>query len=397
MIRHLLKLAWHRKRANALLMLEIAVSFLVLFAVTGGTAWFAYVYSLPTGFVRDGVWAIQISQAGGDERASSPESKQALARLLAEARTIDGVQAAALAYGVPYDGRVWDWEEDRDGLRFSTEMDQVSDDLDKVLGIELVAGRWFEPADQARSWRPIVVNASAARAMFHADDVVGKTLPREANEPEKRIVGVVRDFRKAGELSAPGSFTFSRTDLEAADAMPPDSLLLKVVSGSGIVVEQAILDRLRSITPSWTFEMKTLDEMRATRFRERLVPLLVGAVIGVFLLMMVGMGLVGVLWQSVTTRTREFGVRRAAGASAAAVRRQIQLEIFVSTTISLLAASILVAQLPLLGFLPHDTARVGLGALAGSAGLMYLLTFLCGYYPSWMATVVQPAEALHSE
>jgi hypothetical protein len=33
MIRHLLKLVWHRKRSTGLLMLEIAVSFLVVFAV----------------------------------------------------------------------------------------------------------------------------------------------------------------------------------------------------------------------------------------------------------------------------------------------------------------------------------------------------------------------------
>ena len=91
---------------------------------------------------------------------------------------------------------------------------------------------------------------------------------------------------------------------------------------------------------------------------------------------------VGVLWQNVTTRTREFGLRRAAGASAAAVRRQIRLEIFVFTSVSLLAATFLVAQVPVFGFLPPVSARVYVAAFASSAALMYLLTFLCGYYPS---------------
>ena len=397
MIRHLLKLAWHRKRANALVIAEIAVSFLVLLAVTGTGAWFAYVYALPTGFDRQDVWSVEISRAGGDDAPPSDEARAAFSRLLAESKTIDGVREASLAFGVPYDGGTWDWEEDHDGVKFTTEVDRVSDDFDKVLGIRVVAGRWFEPSDDALSFAPVVVSLATARSVFLTDEAVGKKFPQEKGEPEKRVVGIVREFRKAGELSALGNFTFSRLTSTAADGSGPRFLLLKVGPGSGVDVEQRILDRVRAVAPTWSFQMKSLAEMRALRFREILVPLLVGAIIGVFLLLMVGMGLVGVLWQNVTTRTREFGVRRAAGASAAAVRRQIQLEIFVSTSVGLFAASLLVAQVPLLGFLPPHFARVTLIAFTGSAALMYLLTFLCAYYPSWMATVVQPAEALHSE
>ena len=39
MIRHLLKLVWNRKRANALIILEIFISFLVLVAVLTMAGW----------------------------------------------------------------------------------------------------------------------------------------------------------------------------------------------------------------------------------------------------------------------------------------------------------------------------------------------------------------------
>ena len=35
--------------------------------------------------------------------------------------------------------------------------------------------------------------------------------------------------------------------------------------------------------------------------------------------------------------------------------------------------------------------------LVGCAAIIYGLAFLCGLYPSWLATRIQPAEALHYE
>ena len=56
-----------------------------------------------------------------------------------------------------------------------------------------------------------------------------------------------------------------------------------------------------------------------------------------------------------------------------------------------------IAQLPLLDFLAFLTPGVFFGSLALAAGLIYALTILCSLYPGWLATQVQPAEALHYE
>jgi putative ABC transport system permease protein len=63
---------------------------------------------------------------------------------------------------------------------------------------------------------------------------------------------------------------------------------------------------------------------------------------------MVGLGLIGVLWQNLIQRTRELGLRRAAGASRAAVHRQVFFEQVILTSLGVLLGAVLIAQLPIL-------------------------------------------------
>ena len=49
MIRHLLRLVWNRKRANALLMLEIFFSFLVVFVVSTAVAFAVSSWAIAAG------------------------------------------------------------------------------------------------------------------------------------------------------------------------------------------------------------------------------------------------------------------------------------------------------------------------------------------------------------
>ena len=50
MIRHFLKLAWRRKRANALLIVEILASFVVVFVVATAAIQLLAAYGRPVGF-----------------------------------------------------------------------------------------------------------------------------------------------------------------------------------------------------------------------------------------------------------------------------------------------------------------------------------------------------------
>ena len=149
--------------------------------------------------------------------------------------------------------------------------------------------------------------------------------------------------------------------------------------------------------PEWTFEPRTLQDLRAESFRSSLVVFILGATIAGFLLLMVALGLTGVLWQNVTRRTREFGLRRAAGASQGDIRRQVLMEVVLTAASALAIGALLAAQIPFLGIVPF----VGAGTIAAGTAISSLLVMAtviaAGLYPSVLATRIQPAEALRDE
>jgi len=140
-----------------------------------------------------------------------------------------------------------------------------------------------------------------------------------------------------------------------------------------------------------------MADVRSARLRGQLAPLSTCVAVAIFLLLMVALGLVGVMWQNVTQRTREIGLRRATGASASAIRRQVLLEMLLMAGFGVAIGATVVLQLPILGWFPVlDGGLVGSGLLAATL-LIAALTVLCGVYPSRLATAVHPAEALHYE
>ena len=143
-----------------------------------------------------------------------------------------------------------------------------------------------------------------------------------------------------------------------------------------------------------------VNAMREHKLHEYSIPLIVIATIAGFLLLMVALGLTGVVWQSVTQRIREFGLRRAKGATIANVRRQVLIEMVIMTSLALLVGVALLGQLPLLPLpkpLQIVNGPVFVASLAVSIGAIYVLTLACGWYPSRLATKIEPAQALHYE
>jgi putative ABC transport system permease protein len=127
------------------------------------------------------------------------------------------------------------------------------------------------------------------------------------------------------------------------------------------------------------------------------VPLFFFGLVASFLILMAGLGLVGVLWQAVTRRTEEMGIRRALGATARRVQWQILGELLVLTTAGVLIGSAIFLQMPILqiiGWIPWEAYLLSLGA---SLLIIYLFVVVCGLYPSWLATRIHPAEALQYE
>ncbi len=175
------------------------------------------------------------------------------------------------------------------------------------------------------------------------------------------------------------------------------NIMVRVRPGTPAVFEQALIERMQRIAPDRSFRARPMAQTRDEALRFRLAPLVAGGIVALFLISMVALGLTGVLWQNVTKRTREIGVRRAMGASGKQVNRQILLEVMLLTTIALIVGSVIVLQLPILGAFTIVTPAAFSSGFALALATIYALTVLCGLYPSWLASRLQPADALRYE
>ena len=398
MIRHLLKLVWNRKRANALLIAEIFVSFLVVFAVITAAVNFGTSWSRPVGFNRHGVWDVSMEFDIDDGESGDAEDQKlrpVVKRMMDEIRGFPEVESAAGSNTPPYgfSSSVGRWT--IKGREVTLIWDDVTDDFDEVMRLEVVRGRWFNAEDDAANDQPIVIDTSAATAIFGDADPIGEKLE---DEPRPlRIVGVINEYRKHGETSEPMNMVFRRVAMNGAYGRLGSHILVRVRPGTPADFEEKLVARLEAVAPDIIFQVRHMDEMRDQANRLNLSPVILGGVISLFLISMVALGLTGVLWQNVTRRTREIGLRRAVGAAGSTVHKQILIEVALLATIALVIGSVLVLQLPILGVFTIVTKTAFVSGFIGALAMIYALTVLCGLYPSWLASRLQPADALRYE
>ncbi|HEY2932762.1 MAG TPA: FtsX-like permease family protein [Acidobacteriota bacterium] len=409
MIKHLLKLVWNRRRTNLLVMIEIFFSFLVLFVVAALGIYYGENYRRPLGFSYQNVWHVSIDVKQRSDDYFTAEQVETTKQLLLAARSFDEVEGVAGATTIPYGmGRSTTIYENG-GKRVRCDVNEVSDAFRDVMNLQLVHGRWFGKEDDGANWQTVVVNQKFSREFFGTDNSVGKIIGTPSNPAEAlKVVGVITDYRQDGEFSSPENFSFVRKSLDlpaGADVAkidvrryrPPRNLLLRLHPGTTRAFEEKLINKLQAVARNWSFEIEPLADKRESSLKLRLAPVIAVGLIAAFLMLMVALGLTGVLWQNVTQRTKEIGLRRAKGATASDVRRQILGELLVITSLGLAIGVVVIIQFPLLNLVGFIDSKVYFASLALSAGLIYLLTLLCGLYPSWLATRVQPAAALHYE
>jgi putative ABC transport system permease protein len=398
MIRHLLKLLWNRKRASALIVVEIVMAFLVLTAVIGAFAHFAINWQRPLGFDAARVWTLNVTFAPGERDRETTAKNERFASLLREVKRVRGVESAAGVLLPPYVAGNWTSEFGARGSSYYN-INSVTDEFAGTMGLEIVDGRWFGPEDDGVAWKPVVLNQEAVGRYFAGKSPVGQILNPEPehDEPLRRVVGVVKEFRKGGELQAPEPYAFVRTQLSDPATIVPDNIVVRVAPGSGTELEVELLERARSIAPDWSFEVRPISVSRRGALRLQFAPIIAGGVVAVSLILLVAMGLTGVMWQNVTRRTREIGLRRALGASASDVQWQILVESLIIAAIGLTGGLLVAIQAPLAGMLADIRTSVIAAGLAGAAVTILFIVTLCAWYPSRLASGVEPAEALHYE
>jgi len=405
MFKSALKLIWNRRRANRLVVVEIAAAFVITFVLTAIAVDLVTNYRRPLGFDYEDVVnvTVQTQELVGNPtdiaaRLSRERYSGTLEDVLAALRALPRTETVAPIVSVPYGGA----SRSSFSMLLRPTLNRTTTEALQAIGVELVAGRWFGPEDEGQVYRAVLVNRTYAEQAFGSDaEAVGQRIdqpdelqPVQTQSPrEVRVVGVIEDFRQNGEFSASTPYVIERH--EPADEWGASfTLLLKTIPGTDAGFGEQIVETIESVAPGWLASATSWEQLRTSRLRNTLLPLKAGATIAAFFIALVVLGLIGVLWQDVVRRTQEIGLRRAVGAGAGAVRRQIQLETLIVGAFGILIGTAVAIQFPLLG--PIDWAS-SVPALVISAATVLILVLLGAQYPSWLASRREPADALRYE
>jgi putative ABC transport system permease protein len=412
MIGHLFKLIWNRRRTNGLILVELFCCFLVLCTVLTIACNYLISTSQPLGYDYGQVWHLGL-ETPSFRSMDDGQKAEAWATSRQLELILDGMEEieawSPVDWNIPFGRSMSGYGNNINGAEEFIYQNEVLPAMKDVLSLKLLAGRWVDPGDEALNWDPVVITRNYARALFGDEDPLGREVRsydaegklKDDEEDEsrvRRVVGVISDMRMKGELEPYSFCQFTHRSLPTEKyAQPAQSYLMRLQSGTTAAFEEKLMDGIRRLAPGWRFNVRTLSSMREVRLRDSLLQLALGAVIAVFLIIMVGLGLVGVLWQSVTRRTREWGLRRAVGAPGGEVRLQVLGELLALTTVAGTAGALVFVQLPFFEAFPAVPWTTYLLGLVVSTLGMYLFVIICGLYPSWLATRVQPAEALQYE
>jgi putative ABC transport system permease protein len=322
-------------------------------------------------------------------------------RLLEQAGSLPGVEAAALATLVPpasggqYHVRV-------EGVHEAWTMDlpvartrAVSANYFDAMGIPLLRGRTFTEDDDGAAPMVVMVDQAFVDQHFPDEDPIGRQIRTLLDQP-REIVGVVGNVANAGLQNQAGPTTYFPY------AQQPfgngQTIVLRTASDPATFVpalQEAVwsLDADLPLVGVQTLEERLAASVQQSRFNSLLLSLF-----GVLAALLAGIGIYGVVAYTVSERTAELGLRMALGASGGSVRGLV-----LGKALRLTLAGVgvgLVASLSMTrvieGFLfgvePTDPRT-----LVAVSGALCLVAIVASLVPAMRASRLDPLHALREE
>lgn len=324
-------------------------------------------------------------------------------RLLDDTRSSPGIAAAGLAWA-PIHGSVGsgtavlpEGAGEREPVRVLN--NYVSDGFLEAVGLTLLEGRDFEPREM-RVDPPadvVILSRTLAEELFPGGRALGRHVVSPWREGRRfEVIGIVADAR----LRNPKDDDLRLVLEPFGQAWMPSWATLYARSASGAPpAPSQMTGVLRRIDPGLPlYDVQPLTERLAGgRAEERVLATATG-VFAALALLLAGVGLYGVMAQTVNARRHELAVRVALGASGSRVRSRVFGQGVRITALGLLLggaltwATIELVTSRLWGVSPMDLRVLG-AAVATLAGAMALACWL----PARRATRADPVAALRAE
>lgn len=392
MFKHLFKMIWNKKKQNSLLMVEILLSFMVIFAVFSFALNSYNNYAKPMGFNYDRVWAISYNHT---LETHNPDSVtlvyQTLLRNIKSMPLV--VDAGYSSSNIPFATNQMSMGLTNNGIHVNNVNNFLMDEnYVNVMGVKMLAGRWYNKAD-AETAKLIIINKTLKEKLFGKTDAIGKTLGDDPKD-KKKIIGVIDDIKTNGDYQAPTYGLYNKHDTSAYKWM--GKILVKVTPEANAAFEGKLYKLMAGTLKNSNIEIEHLDNKLTAYNKFTLVPLIILSIVAAFLIINVALGIFGVLWYNINKRRGEIGLRRAVGASGNSVSSQLVNEAMILATLSLIIGSFFAVQFPLLNVF-NLPSSVYIIAMLLAIIFIYILVLVCSFYPGKQAASIYPAVALHEE
>jgi hypothetical protein len=258
----------------------------------------------------------------------------------------------------------------------------------ETMGLPLLRGRTFSPADFVEERPVYVANEAFVKRFSPGRDPVGIA----------GIIGIVPDARIVGMRASEGPrlFTHARKEPDRVN-----SLLVRTTGDSPATVA-AIGTAVRAVNPRLFLEVLTLrQEMERDLTRERMVAA-TSTFFSLLGLLLAMIGIFGVASYTVAQRTNELGIRMALGAGRGRVVFESLRETLVvfgaGLAVGIVAAVIVVRVTAsmisglLFGLAPTDSLTI-----VGAGLAMVAVAALACILPARHATRIDPLAAIRRE
>lgn len=321
---------------RALVAIEVAMGVVLVLGAGLTLRGFGRLLSIDPGFQPAGL--ITASVAPPEKDYEAPAQVEAFyMSVLDRLRAIPGVAAVSASSEVPLlnDAGVWDFEiEGRPKPKpgetaWNAAAVIARADLARTLELPVKRGRFLQASDDMHAMMTGVISESMAEKFFHGEDPIGHRI-RVAGVTSKdawmTIVGIVGDLRDIS-LDEPVRPTYymAQSQVPKMGEGPSRQMsILMRVTGPPDAAIAALRSVVHDVDPRLPlFDVATMDSVldsSVARPRFTTTLLIAFAVIGVLL---GASGIYGVLAYTVATRTSEIGIRRALGAPASRIVREI--------------------------------------------------------------------------
>jgi len=291
-------------------------------------------------------------------------------------------------------------------------------DYQRFRSLKVSEGRLMTDDDETQGRRVVVLGVESRDQLFPGRPAIGETLMM--NGSPYTVVGVLEKKKQNGSYgSGPDNTQLFVPYSSMARDYPPaerpgifkgwiNNLVVEV--GDPAHHEDAlrqvytILGREHHFDPNDKDALMVWDTLDGSQLVERIFDIMTiffGAV-ALMTLSLGGIGVMNIMLVAVTERTREIGVRKSLGATAADIRNQFFAEsaalMTISGSIGLasgVAICLAVRDIELPDIVPHPIVSVG--AIVVSLLTLGMITIAAGMYPAQRAAALSPIECLRHE